>query len=200
MKRFALLLVFAAVTNCLIASDPPALSLSKEERLLVSLSRAHLESPKVARMLRSGLTTSFLITLKARSQSGARLDQQSGARVDVRYEPWDDVFFATVIHFDGASQRLTLADQKALAEFFGGGNIRLGSLEGLSHSGWVFAVTLRVLPFSESEQQEAQIWFSEKLGETTDRKDPNKVLDMLMATSIKRRSVIKVQWRLEIDL
>ncbi|MDJ0838042.1 MAG: hypothetical protein QNK37_16120 [Acidobacteriota bacterium] len=184
----------------LAAWETPGLVLKEERRLMLVLPRIHLEQPKVARMLRSGLTTTFVFTLKARAVTGTRTLPSGGAKVDVRYEPWDDVYYVKVWHFDGKFENHKLADTDKLSAFFEDGRIALNSPARLTGTLWAVTVTMKVLPFSEREQRETREWFSEKLDENPKREDPNKVLDMLLATSIKRRSVISGSWRLEVEL
>ena len=194
------LFLLVALCPWLAAGDVPGFLLKGERRLMVTLPSDHLTQPKVARMLRSGLTTTFVFTLKARAMTGRNTLAQTAARVDVRYEPWDDVYLIQLWHFDGRREKHALADSQALADFFAAGNVALASLAKHKDTQWTLMVTLKVLPFSEREQKATRDWFSEKLSENTKREDPNKVLDMLLATSIKRRSVISGFWRLEVAL
>jgi hypothetical protein len=64
-------------------------------------------------------------------------------------------------------------------------------------------VELSVVPFSQSEQLDAQRWFSGALAPETAGDLPtaspaesrlNGVVDLLIATSIQRRSIVRYQW------
>lgn len=179
--------------------EPPDVLLSPDQAIVIQLPRTYLKIPKVARMLRSGLTTSFLFTVKGRAPATRTVVNEAAARIDVRYEPWDEIYLISMIHYDGRNERLTAKDLEALMAFFEQGSLRVGRGPTGSAGDWIFQVTLKVLPYSESEMAQTQSWFSEKLGEHTEEQDPNKVLDLLLATSIKRRSVISDFWRVEVS-
>jgi len=180
--------------------NEPSFMVNAEHTLMLSLPRELLDRPKVAKMLQSGLTTTFLMTLRARSTSGNYLSEKGTlARVDVRYEPWDEVFYLTLFQFNHQLEKLTIANFDALVDFFSGDKIKLSTMAGFNDLHWIFQLELKVLPFSESEQAQTQNWFADKLGRNTNKQDPNKVLDLMLATSIKRSPVTSEFWRLEYE-
>ena len=177
--------------------DHPGFALQEGRRLMISLPEPHLTEPRVNKMLYSGLTTSFAFALRARSEGGGVL--VGGARVDVRYEPWDEVFYVTLVVAD-RKENTTLASFRELVVWFTDYHIPIADMRGFAPQVWRLDLLLKVLPFSESEQADTQKWFAETLSNESNKNDPNTVLDVLLATSIKRKSLISDSWSLELSL
>ena len=181
---------------------PPAVEL-QEGALVVSSLPGVLGQPEVRPALSSGLTTSFLIAVRAVDASGNRV--KGGGRIDVRYEPWDEVFVVTVLGTDGRAKVEILPSFERLVGWWKGVRLPVLSAETLgTRSPWRFAVHLSVIPFSQSEQREAQRWLSDSIGRPA-KGDPNPggrkeplsgALDALLATSIQRQSLVGYDWSL----
>jgi hypothetical protein len=158
---------------------------------------------EIARHLRSGLTTTLAFQAQIR---GTR--QQGGARIDVRFELWDEIFQVAAVGIDGKGERTQLDDLEALATWWS--ELRLTVIvpdSGSAPKAGTLLLDLSVIPFSQSEQDDAQRWFSRSFaGSTTDaadrvtdsaerRGDPlEQVLGVLMATSIQRGEVMSYHW------
>ena len=68
-------------------------------------------------------------------------------------------------------------------------------------------LTLEVIPFSSAEQSHAREWFSSTGslpnanvgGESGDQVRNRGLIDLIVATSIKRNAILRVRWRLRVS-
>lgn len=167
-----------------------------------------LGDPSVKEHLGTGLTTTFLFRLTTRSSTGDRLT--GGARVQVRYELWDEVYHVAAMGIDGRLERRALDSLASLEAWWrelsllvlDGQRVELGGSTAIK-------LSLEVVPFSSSEQRDAQRWFSESL-EKRGRSSAEEVaeaveespeqlgraINLLLATSIQRRALATFRWTL----
>ena len=199
MRRAAAagLLILLAVLP-LVAADPPAARGLPDGGIAVSLPVDLLSRREVARQLTSGLTTTFAI----RATSGSR---RGGARIEVRFEPWDEVYFVTTRGIDLKAQTVKVKSAELLREWW-----RRTSIRTLSDGAGVttLAVSVDILPFSIEEQRETQRWLTRSLGEAHQEQslDPGEVsgsggasvLDVLIGTSIQRRPILRYRWNVPV--
>jgi len=196
MTRCAMLaLVLAFALRAAAAKDPVA-RLRTDGMLLVKLQADLLAHRDVRRQLDGGLTTTFLITVTgAQSRKGA-------ARIEVRYEPWDEVYLVTARGIDAVAQKARLETFERLGEWWR--NAELPVLRSATSEKSV-QLTLEVLPFSIEEQKETQRWLSRALGEAHREQaidssevrgtaGASSVLDALIGTSIQRRPILRQRW------
>ena len=197
--------VAAVVVARAFAATPPAAQL-RGETLSVTLPGGLLSERDVRKQLNSGLTTTFVVV--------ATLDdaRTSGARVDVRFEPWDEVYFVTLRRLGAQPQQQRAASFAQLETWW-----REASLPLFIGAGGVKSVQVAVdvLPFSIEEQEETQRWLTRALGEarqpsppppstpTTQAPNPRasasgSVLDLLIGTSIQRRPIFRRRWQLQV--
>lgn len=165
-----------------------------------------LGEEEVRKQLGTGLTTSFLFEAEARRPGGAKA--KGGARVDVRYELWDEVYIVTRIDSLGRALRVKLPSFARLAEWWR--DERLLVLRPAAASGADrLKIRLRVIPFSQAEQLDAQRWFSQALSAeksgsagalaeaAEDQPESfSQVINLLMATSIGRPALLEFDWSL----
>ena len=157
-----------------------------------------LSRPEVRRHLTTGLTTGLLVRFEARGGDGRAV--RGAARVDVRWEPWDEVFHVSVVDGGGRVRRDTLASFERLAAWWSAVDVVVTPRAPATLA--TASVELSVVPFSRSEQRDAQRWFSSAPApETADDAQAgpgesrlNGVVDLLIATSIQRRSVVRYRW------
>ncbi len=203
---WALLLLLVPVTglSALVKPPPPAIEIAKEGLVLSRLPPI-LTEEEVRRQLGTGLTTSFLFEVKTQGDAGKA---KGGARVDVRYELWEEVYIVTRIDASGRPVRLTLPSFEKLAEWWR--ELRLVALRPpAAATVRGAAVHLSVIPFSHAEQLDAQRWFSQALSaektgsagavnEAVEAQPESfsQVLNLLMATSIGRTPVLELEWSL----
>jgi hypothetical protein len=199
-----LLLSLALSTAPLLAAGP---SLQAEGGWVVlSGLPALLGRPDVRKQLESGLTASLTFEVRTTGASPERL--RGGARVDVRYELWDEVYLVTRLDATGKRERLRFDSFEKLGRWWR--EARLAVLPLPRGPGrWPSEVRLRVIPFSLAEQRETQRWLTESLAGEEDgsagavsqalQERPlafSQVLQLLVATSIGRPALLEEEWNL----
>lgn len=208
--RLAGLALFSALllaAPALRAAGRPAVALGKDRLLVVSALPGVLAEPSVKPHLSTGLTTSLVIEVTASDGRGGKA--RGGGRVDIRYELWDEVFLVNRADASGRSRRESLPSFERLEEWWRRLEIAALPTGGLDPGGnWDVKVRVSVIPFSQSEQRETQRWFSDSIGQArgesaeaapgeTPAESPDRLseaLDLLIATSIKRRSIVSYAW------
>ncbi len=202
-----LLLALMLTTATAIAQGPPRLESSGGAWLELVGLPAVLDVEQVASQLLKGLTTTFVFRVEI---PGLRSKSVGGARVEIRYELWDEIFEIDEIGADGRPERHKVDSEEGLRAWWG--SLRLTILDrSLTGAGTGRArVVLEVIPFSRAEEADTQRWFSEsvhraELGKAgtsapiTEKKGSGGgVLDMLIATSIRRRPLMTFRW--DVDL
>jgi hypothetical protein len=206
LAGLALLLALVLAAPSLRAAGRPAVALGKDRLLVVSALPGILTEPSVKPHLSTGLTTSLVVEVTASDGRGSKV--RGGGKIDVRYELWDEVFLVTRTDAAGRGRRESLPSFERLEEWWRKLEIAALSTAGLDPGGnWDVKVRVSVIPFSQSEQREAQRWFSDSIGEARreESAEPGEVpvespdrlseaLDLLIATSIKRRSIASYAW------
>ena len=200
-----LLLAPAALRAAPATLPPPALEAARDG---ITLSRLPpiLGEEEVRKQLGTGLTTSFAFEATARGASGK---VKGAARVDVRYDLWDEVYIVTRIDASGHAARVTLPSFERLAEWWR--DARLVLIRGPAAGVETVDVRLKVIPFSQAEQLDTQRWFSQALsaeksgsaGAVSDAVEDqpesfSQVINLLMATSIGRPSLLEYAWKLAV--
>jgi hypothetical protein len=188
--RWALVLVILVVATSLAAPPPPRAALTKSGAIELAVSADVLASAEVKKQLRSGLTTAFMINVSSGGVDG-------GARIEIRYDLWNEKYVIHTIDVSGREQTASAANDEDLAHWW-----RQTPPLVLGHSGRdaTMSVRLRVLPFSAREQEETQRWLSRSLDDGRDRDSPSekqtnaKLLEIIMGTSIKRRPILEYRW------
>jgi hypothetical protein len=201
----ALAVLTTLAAGTLRAAERPSFAVSRDGALTLSGLPDILSRPEVKPHLSTGLTTTFALDVTATDETGKK--HKGGGRIDVRWEPWDEVFLTAAIGVDGRARRESVPSLDRLAVWWHG--LEILAAAGLEPGGhWDVKVEVSVIPFSASEQRNTQRWFSDSLGQTpgaspapaTDAgrvsqpANPNGVLDLLIATSIKRRSLKRYVW------
>lgn len=168
-----------------------------------------LERAEIRKQLDSGLTATLAFDVRTTGASPEKL--RGGARVDVRYELWDEIYIVTRLDASGRRERLRFDSFEKLGRWWR--EARLAVLPQPRHLGnrtgpWTTSVWLRVIPFSQTEQRETQRWLSESMaGEEgsagavsqalEDRPASlSQVLQLLVATSIGRPALFEQEWKL----
>lgn len=202
------LLFLASLPGAAAAAQAPAIEAAREG-LILSRLPAILNEAEVQKQLKTGLTTSFVFETTARDARSAKT--KGGARIDVRYDLWDEVYIVTRVDSSGRAVRVPSLSAAKLAEWWR--EARLVVIRPpAAGSARSVQVRLRVIPFSQSEQLDAQRWFSQALsaeksgsaGAVSDAVEDqpeslNQVLGLLMATSIGRPALLEYQWNLPLS-
>ena len=194
MLRWATLLgVLATLAG--VVSAQPVLELEADRIVLARLPPV-LSDEEVARQLTTGLTA----TLAFRVEAGATV---GGARVEIRYELWDEVFHVLTLGIDGRPNLQTLPSTEALEAWWA--KLRLPVLDGdvASNAAQKVRVILDVVPFSHSEQLDTQRWFEQSVQRAEQGKNEGishpaeggeslgRVFSVLIATSIRRQALTR---------
>jgi hypothetical protein len=168
-----------------------------------------LAEEEVRKQLGTGLTTTFLFTAEARGAAGAKM--AGAARVDIRYDLWDEVYLVSRLDGSGRLERANFPSFERLAEWWR--SARLVLIRAPADAGVQrVEVRLRIIPFSQSEQRDTQRWFTQALsGEKTgsagavsdavqDQPESfSQVINLLMATSIGRPALLEYLWKLNVS-
>jgi hypothetical protein len=197
-----------------LLAERPGFELGAERMLVMATIPDVLSKAEVKPRLNSGLTTSFVFDVTATDGGGRTL--KGGGLVEIRYELWDEVYLVAVAGADGRQRRDSLPSLDRLLAWWRGLKLPvLNAGDRLAAGKWHLDVDLSVIPFSRAEQSETQSWLSRSL--TEERAGPTPpgetappaaaaavpvsgVLDMLVSTSIKRRSVVSFEWRSELQV
>jgi hypothetical protein len=185
--------------------QPPVFEL-RERFLAVSALPPLLGRPEIRPHLSTGLTTTLL--LEVRAVDGAGHHARGGARIDVRYELWDEVFLVSAMGVDGRAHRESLPSFDRLLAWWGALALPAVAVDPLVPRGpWKVEVRLSALPFSQSEQRDTQRWLTDSIERRGDNPPPPGspsgagrsepligALDALIATSIKRRQLVDYDW------
>ncbi len=167
--------------------------------LWLTLSQSVLGEAEVRDYLDSGLTTSLLVRIQFRDGQGQRFE--GSARIDLRFEPWDEVYFATVWDLNGMHVQQELKNRAALEQWWRALQLLLYRDKGVAPCRPT-RVSLEVLPFSAQEQNNARNWVRE-VGGTRDgpsgaegQSTANiQLLNVLVATSMQRKPLMRFTWR-----
>ncbi|HTG37100.1 MAG TPA: hypothetical protein VLB76_29645 [Thermoanaerobaculia bacterium] len=206
LAPWALLLLLLAAAP-LGAVQAPAIEGAREGVVLSRLPPIFNEE-EVRKQLGTGLTTSFAFEASGRNAAGGKI--KGAARVDVRYDLWDEIYIVTRIDATGHAARVTLPSFERLAEWWR--DARLVLIRGPAATGLASVeVALRVIPFSQAEQLDTQRWFSQALsaeksgsaGAVSEAVEDQpesfgQVINLLMATSIGRPALLEYSWRLPV--
>ena len=206
--RWARLLALSLLALPLQAAQAPALEVTREGFVLTRLPPV-LAEPEVRKQLGTGLTTSFIFQATAK---GPGVKSKGAARVEVRFEPWDEVYLVTRIDLAGRAQRTTLPSFERLSEWWRDSRLVVARPPAAANAR-ILEVRLRIIPFSQSEQLDAKRWFSQALSaersgvagalsEAVENQPESfsQLLNLLLADAIGRPSLLEYQWKLPIPL
>jgi hypothetical protein len=205
-----LALLAALLAGAAHAAQRPVFTVQRDGLLVVSALPQILSRPEVKGYLTTGLTTSFVLRVTAVDPSGRKL--RGAGRVDVRYEPWDEVFLTHRLGVDRKRLRETVPSYDRLLTWWQDLSLPVVATGAPSRAGWDVRIDVDVIPFSQSEQRDTQRWFSDSIGGAGSGAPPSSssdgsavspagdrnlggVLDLLIATSIKRRSLVTYSWK-----
>ncbi|HVG23506.1 MAG TPA: hypothetical protein VND45_05085 [Thermoanaerobaculia bacterium] len=153
-----------------------------------SLPASVLQNAGVRKQLGSGLTTTFLVV----ARDGKRV---TGARLEVRYDLWDEVWLVKRVEFDGRTERQRIASNEALEKWW------RAPLRLLATSAERIAlqVDLSVLPFSAAEEEDARQWITKSGGVGT-AAGGGGIVDALIGTTISAKPITSFRWDVDLSL
>lgn len=183
------LLAFAAAGHA-ASPPPPVADVTRDGDVRIALAASLLQRPDVRKHLMSGLTANFTVAIAGSGRE---------ARIDIRYEPWDEVFFAGATSFDGRSERATLRSAGELEKWWT--SPRLVVAKGIT-PGQRVRVVVEVIPFSASEEADAKKWIARSIGNTAARSSAStastpetpSLFSAVVGSSIRRKPVLRYAW------
>lgn len=188
LRRLALTLVVAAAAAAAPPNNVPRVSVAPSGEVDVVLPPSVLRLAEVRKHLASGLTTAFVTVLDAR--------ERGAVRVEIRYEPWDENYLVATLEANGRRQKTTLPTYERLVEWWSRTPLRIGRSTAST-----IRLKLDVVPFSATEEADAQRWLSRSLGSASATSDPSQpdasagaLLDLIIGTSVQRRPILSFRW------
>lgn len=188
-------IAIAILAGALLAAAPankPVATITPAGQLDITLPVNILRNDEVRKHLTSGLTTVFLLTAN-----------DGGARVEIRYELWDEKFLVAVIDGERRVQKTSIDTFEHLAEWWSRTPLRIGKAQSEVRA------KLEVIPFSAREEEDAQRWLARSIGESSNTADPSQrsdatsragsILDLLIGTSVQRHPLQTWRWTLRAE-
>lgn len=165
-----------------------------------------LQREDVRKQLDSGLTATLMFEVRTTGASPQKL--RGGARVDIRYELWDEIYLVTRLDASEKRERLRFDSFDKLDQWWREARLPVLPLPRAAGP-WQAEVRLRVIPFSQAEQQKTQRWLTESMAGDADGSAGavaqalddrpvsfSQVLQLLVATSIGRPALFEQEWTL----
>ena len=140
------------------------------------------------RHLASGLTTTFVLEAKQRDA-----DRKGAARIEIRFDLWDEVWLVRRIEFDGKQDRQRITSREALEKWWST-PIRIFAA---ATNRVALNVTLSVLPFSAAEGEDARQWIS-KSGGVTAPESGSPLVTALIGTTLNAKPIRTYRWPVEV--
>lgn len=191
MRRvWVALFTFSMVVTAQAAGPaPPHLDVTSAGTIRVALDASLLHRDEVRKHLMSGLTANFVVSIARQEKFG---------RIEIRYEPWDEVFYARAISFDGKMEQATLRSMADLEKWWSAPRLIIGN-DGAAAS--TLRLNFEVIPFSASEEADAKKWIARSLSQSTPAPSagggPQQVSSLFSAvvgSSIRRKPVVRYSW------
>jgi hypothetical protein len=187
--RAAVFLAFAAA-GLAHGQDRPTFAVRPGGVVAATLPASILADSDVRKRLGSGLTTTFLVTARNRATGAV-----SGARLEVRYDLWDEVWLVRKVEFDRKSDEQRITSRDALDKWWRTPvRILATAAERVP-----LQIDLDVLPFSAAEREDARQWMSKSGGVGT-ASGGGGIVDALIGTTLAAKPIISYRWNMELAL
>ena len=170
--------------------------------LRVALPGSILRGRDMEKQLSSGLTTLLVTTVEARSGKGT---VRGGARIEIRYELWDEKYLVTLVDLGGRHPEQSFASAAELMSWTAATSLRIAS-SGSDASLSAVTVRVDVVPFSAREEADAQRWLIQSASTAAGASAPSSnaqaapatnsiaVLDAIIGSTVRRRSIRSWRW------
>jgi hypothetical protein len=188
VRRAGLAIALLTVTLCVRAQQRPAFTRSAGV-VAAALPADVLQQASVKKQLGSGLTTTFLVAARQRDKGTI-----TGARLEVRYDLWDEVWLVKRVEFDGKIDRQRIASTEALEKWWRT-PVRLFASDA---DRVLLQVELSVLPFSAAEEDDARAWITKAGGVGTS--GGGGLVDALIGTTISAKPITSYRWNVDLAL
>jgi len=184
--------VFVAFVSAALAHGQPrpTFSVLPGGVVAAAMPLAILSDEQVRKQLNSGLTTTFLVVARDRATGAA-----SGARVEVRYDLWDDVWLVRRIEYERRAEQQRITSRDALDKWWRA-PLRIA---GTKASRLSLQIDVTVLPFSAAEREDARQWIS-KSGGVGNTGGGSGIVDALIGTTIDAKPITSYRWNVELSL
>jgi hypothetical protein len=191
MVRPALVLTFSLLLAVSVRAQQPALAFTVQPGGVVAatLPVSILQEASVRKQLRSGLTTTFLLVARQRDTRVV-----SGARIEIRYDLWDEVWIAQKVEFDRKSERQRLTSIDALEKWW---RTPLRVLATRA-SRLPLQIDLSVLPFSAAEEEDARQWITKSGGIGAGDAGATGLVDALIGTTLSAKPLASYRWNVDL--
>ena len=184
VTRGAVVMILIALALSARAQQRPGFTV-QSGAVAATLPASVLQDKNVKKQLGSGLTTTFLVV--ARQNNSV-----SGARIEVRYDLWDEVWIVRRVEFDGKSERQRISSADALEKWWRT-PVRLFAT---SAQRVALQVDLNVLPFSAAEEDDARQWITKAGGVGSD----TGLVGALIGTTISAKPITSFRWNVDLSL
>ncbi len=188
MRRAAIAIVLAAAALGARAQQRPVFT-QQAGVVAASLPASVLQDERVKKQLGSGLTTTFLLAVRQRDTTVL-----TGARIEVRYDLWDEVWHVKRVEFDGKVDRQRIASNEALEKWWKT-PVRVFTTNA---DRVPLQVDLTVLPFSAAEEDDARAWITKSGGVGTG--SGGGLVDALIGTTISAKPITSFRWNVDLSL
>ena len=189
VRRAGFALVFFVAALCVEAQQRPVFTRNAGV-VAAAMPPAVLQETSVKKQLGSGLTTTFLVAVRQRDSG-----RVTAARLEVRYDLWDEVWLVKRVEFDGRTERQRIASAEALEKWWRT-PVRLFAADA---DRVPLQVELSVLPFSAAEEDDARAWISKSGGVGTGSGGGG-LVDALIGTTISAKPITSFRWNVDLSL
>lgn len=191
VRRAAIAMIALLAALAARAQQPPRPSFTMQSGVVAaSLPASVLQDKSVRKQLGSGLTTTFLVSVRQRDTGLV-----TAARMEVRYDLWDEVWLVRRVEFDGKNDRQRITSAEALEKWWRA-PVRLFATDAARVP---LQVDLSVLPFSAAEEDDAREWISKSGGVGT-AAGGGGLVDALIGTTISAKPVTSFRWNVDLSL
>ncbi len=179
----------ALLPAAVIAAEKAPTFVAQPGRVVAAVLPAALLSDRdVQRQIGSGLTTTFVLAAKQRDA-----DRRGGARIEIRFDLWDEVWIVRRIEFDGKEDRQRIASRDALEKWWSAPvRMFVATAQRVALN-----VTLSALPFSAAEGEDAREWIS-KSGGVAATEGGSPLMAALIGTTLSAKPIRSWRWQTEI--
>jgi hypothetical protein len=191
VKQFAVATLFLLPIVTRADSARPSYVVQPGGIVAVVLPLSLLDGAEVRRQLGSGLTTTFLLVARQRETKAV-----TAARLEIRYDLWDEVWIVRRIEPDRSSDPQRVASREALEKWWK----TPVHLLTTAASRLILQLDLAVLPFSAAEEDDARQWMSKAGGVGTTGGASAGLVDALIGTTISAKPIASYRWNVDLSL
>jgi len=176
------------LTSAIAAQPRPSFLPQAGRVVAVVLPTPLLADREIQHRIGSGLTTTFVLSARQRDA-----DRRGAARIEIRFDLWDEVWIVRRIEMDGKEERRRIASRDLLDKWWATPmRIFAAAADRVALN-----VTLTVLPFSAAEGEDARQWIS-KAGDSTAAEGASPLITALIGTTLTAKPIRSYRWQVEV--